>query len=75
MELEKAILENEGLIYKIASKFRNYASIEDLYQAGCIGIIKGFSNYDESKGVKFSSYIYSYIIGEMKDFLRKARSL
>ena len=63
--VKMAILENEGLIYKIASYF-NYGSIDDLYQAGCIGIIKGYNNYKENMNTKFSTYIYSYILGEMK---------
>ena len=75
MEIENAILENEGLIYSLAHKFTNYASIDDLYQAGCLGIIKGFSNYDKSKNVKFSSYIYSYILGEMKSLIYKENTL
>ena len=75
MDIEKAILDNEGLIYKLAYKFTRYASIDDLYQAGCIGIMKGFSNYDESKNVKFSTYIYSYILGEMKSLIYKDNAL
>jgi len=55
------ILENEKLIYKAASYLKNYSNIDDLYQAGCMGIIKGYKNYDESKNTKFSTYIYSYI--------------
>lgn len=75
MEIEKLILENEKLIYKLAHKFKNYASIEDLYQAGCIGVIKGAPNYDKSKNTKFSTYIYTYILGEMKSLVQKENSL
>lgn len=64
--VKMAILENEGLIYKIASYFNAYYNIQDLYQAGCMGIIKGYSNYNPSMNTKFSTYIYSYILGEMK---------
>lgn len=74
-QIEKAIIENEKLIYKLAHYFSNYASIEDLYQAGCIGIIKGFPNYDKERNVKFSTYIYSYIIGEMKKLVRETSSI
>lgn len=74
-QIEQAILENEGLIYKLAYLFNNYASTEDLYQAGCIGIIKGFPNYDKTKKVKFSTYIYSYIMGEMKKLVREESPL
>ena len=75
MELEKAILENENLIYKLAYKFTNYACIDDLYQAGCMGIIKGFPNYDKNRGVKFSTFIYSYILGEMKGLIHRENTL
>lgn len=70
-DIAATILENEGLIYKTASYFSGYGSIEDLYQAGCIGIMKGAQNYDPNKGAKFSTYIYSYIIGEMKTLVRE----
>ncbi|MBR3362809.1 MAG: sigma-70 family RNA polymerase sigma factor [Bacilli bacterium] len=75
MDIEKAILENEGLIYKLAHRFTKYACIDDLYQAGCVGIMKGFSNYDKSRNVKFSTYIYSYILGEMKSLIYKENTL
>lgn len=69
--ITQIILENEGLIYKAANYFKNYSTIDDLYQAGCIGIIKGLPNYDKTKNTKFSTYIYSYIIGEMKKLVRE----
>ncbi len=69
------ILENEKLIYKAASYFKNYSNIDDLYQAGCMGIIKGYKNYDESKNTKFSTYIYSYILGEMKKLVREDKQV
>lgn len=73
-DLKDVILENEGLIYKAASYFKGY-NIDDLYQAGCLGIISGTPNYDETKGAKFSTYIYSYIIGEMKKLVREDKPL
>lgn len=69
------ILENEGLIYKIASYFKGYSNIDDLYQAGCMGIINGIPNYDETKNTKFSTYIYSYIYGEMKKLVREDKAV
>ena len=52
-ELIKA---NEGLIYKIASKYSKYYSIEDLYQVGSIGIIKAYKKYREDSNAKSSIY-------------------
>lgn len=62
------------LIKKIASKFYN-ASFEDLYQAGCIGLLKAKRNYKESKNAKFSTYAYEYIYGEMYNYVNSEKSL
>ena len=74
-DITQIILENEGLIYKVASYFTDYANKDDLYQAGCIGIIEGLPNYDSAKGTKFSTYIYSYILGEMKKLIREDKPI
>ncbi len=68
------IKENENLIYKLASKYKDYYSIDDLYQAGCVGVIKACKNYN-NKDVKFSTYAYKYILGEIIDFIRKDKSI
>lgn len=73
--IQMAILENEGLIYKIANYYSSYCDIDDLYQAGCMGIIKGYANFKESKNTKFSTYIYSYILGEMKKVINEDKLL
>lgn len=52
------------LIYKIANQFYGIEK-EDLYQAGILGLIKASKNYKASSGVKFSSYAYFDIYGEM----------
>ena len=69
------IKENENLIYKIASKYSNEYSIDDLYQAGCIGIIKACKKYNDNYNAKFSTYAYKYILGEMIDFIRKDKNI
>lgn len=71
-ELIKA---NEGLIYKIASKYTKYYNIEDLYQVGSIGIIKAYKKYRSESGAKFSTYAYKYVLGEIIDFIRKDRNI
>lgn len=75
VELENLIEENQNLIYSIAHSFGRKESMEDLFQVGCIGIINAYKNYDPSYGVKFSTYAYSYIVGEMKKFLREDRGI
>ncbi len=69
------IKENENLIYKLASHYSHYYNINDLYQAGCIGIIKAYKKYDNNSSCKFTSYAYKYILGEMIDFIRKDRNI
>ena len=64
MKLDNLIKESEGLIYKIASFFYGVEK-EDLYQAGVLGIIKAYQNYQSGGNTKFSSYAYNYIYGEM----------
>ena len=71
MDIVNLIEENEKLIYKLASFFTNCASLEDLYQAGCLGIIKASKNYDSNRSTKFSSYAYDYILGEMRLLIRQ----
>ncbi len=53
------------LIYSIMKRFKNYANKDDLYQAGYIGLINAYQNYDSSYGAKFTTYAYPYILGEM----------
>jgi len=74
-EVYNAIKDNEHLIYKLASNYSDYYNINDLYQAGCIGIIKAYKNYDNNNSCKFSTYAYKYILGEMIDFIRKDRNI
>ena len=64
MTKEQIINENAGLIYEIAKKFYGYPK-EDLFQAGVLGLLKAFKNYDPSYGAKFSSFAYTSIYGEM----------
>ena len=72
---DSLIKDNEWLIYEIASKYTNYYNIEDLYQAGTIGIIKASKTYKSEYNVKFSTYAYKSILGEIVDFIRKDRSI
>ncbi len=69
------IKESEGLIYKIASKYSMYYNIEDLYQVGTIGVIKAYKNYKRDTSVKFSTYAYKYILGEIIEFIRCDRNI
>ena len=68
---DKKITENIGLVHSIANRFRNRgADYDDLFQAGCVGLIKAVDNFDESKGVAFSTYAVPVIMGEIKRIFR-----
>ena len=69
------IKSNEKLIYSIASNFRNYKSMEDLYQAGCLGLICAYKNFDEKRDCKFTTYAYPYIFGEMRKLVREDKGI
>ena len=68
---EKFIVANMRLVLSIIKRFwmKNKSS-DDVFQAGCIGLIKAIDNFDLSVGVKFSTYAVPMIIGEIKRFLR-----
>lgn len=69
--LEKIIEANTGLIWSIVKRFSGRGHLqEDLYQIGCIGLIKAVQRYDESYNVKITTYSVPYIIGEIKKFIR-----
>ena len=69
------ILENEGMIYKIINKYKNYFELEDLYQVAVIGLIKAYKNYKNNYNTKFTSYAYPYILGEVIKYINEYRSI
>jgi len=73
--MEKLILENRNLIYSITKYFESYSNKEDLFQAGCVGMIMAYKNYDSSMNVKFTTYAYPYILGEMKKLVREDKGI
>lgn len=68
---DQLVTENFGLIWSIVRRFmgRGYEP-EDLFQIGCIGIMKAIDKFDMSYDVKFSTYAVPMITGEIKRFLR-----
>lgn len=69
--LNKIVQKNSGLIWSIVNRFtgRGYDK-EDLYQIGCIGLIKAVKRFDINYKVKITTYSVPYIIGEIKRFIR-----
>lgn len=65
------IEENIGLVHSIAKRFTGRGvDYEDLFQTGCIGLIKAVDNFDESKGFRFSTYAVPVIMGEIRRIFR-----
>ncbi len=73
--LDNIILENSNLVHYVCSKYQGYTDMEDLYQVGVIGLIKAYKNYDETKEVKFSTYAFSYIVGEVSNYVRENKAI
>ena len=62
---------NLPLVTSISKKFINRGyDYEDIYQIGCMGLVKAINNFDDKYNVKFSTYAVPMIIGEIKRFLR-----
>ena len=74
-EEEEVILKNSNLIYSIINKYTKYYDVDDLYQTGVIGILKAYKNYDSSKNCKFSTYAYTYILGEVLKYVNNNRNI
>lgn len=73
---EKMINGNLKLILSVLKKFNSRGEcIDDLFQVGCIGLIKAIDNFDVSHGVKFSTYAVPMIIGEIRRYLRDNGSI
>lgn len=69
------IVDNEKLVYSIINKFKGYFDMDDLYQVGMIGLIKASKNFNKSEGVKFSTYAYTYVFGEVNKYIRENNNL
>lgn len=68
---EEKIEKNIGLVHSIAARFKGRGvDYEDLFQNGCVGLIKAVDNFDESKGFAFSTYAVPVIMGEIKRIFR-----
>lgn len=65
------VTENLGLVHSCANRFRGRGvDYDDLFQAGCVGLIKAASGFDETLGFRFSTYAVPAILGEIKRIFR-----
>lgn len=68
---EALINDNYGLVHACANKFRGRGvEYDDLFQAGCVGLIKAADNFDASRGFAFSTYAVPVILGEIRRIFR-----
>lgn len=72
--MEREIIEKySDKIYNIVKRI-SYYDRDDLFQAGCMGLIKAYRNYNSDKGA-FFSYAYKYILGEIKAYIRENKNI
>ena len=73
---DDAINANIGLVHACANRFRGRGiEYDDLFQAGCMGLVKAYDAFDEDRGVKFSTYAVPVILGEIKRLFRDGGSV
>lgn len=68
---DKILMENTGLIWSVVKRFLNRGyEREDLFQIGCIGMLKAIDRFDDRFQVAFSTYAVPMIMGEIRRFIR-----
>ena len=70
------IENNLGLVHSCAGRFKGRGiEYDDLYAAGCMGLVKAYDGFDESRGLCFSTYAVPVILGEIKKLFRDGGSV
>ena len=73
---EKFAIGNMRLVLSVVQRFRERkGNSDDIFQVGCVGLLKAIDNFDVSLNVKFSTYAVPMIIGEIKRFMRDNNSI
>ncbi|MEG0894225.1 MAG: sigma-70 family RNA polymerase sigma factor, partial [Oscillospiraceae bacterium] len=68
---DEFVKKNLGLVHSCANKFKGrHIEYDDLFSAGCMGLLKAISGFDESRGLMFSTYAVPVILGEIKRLFR-----
>ena len=68
---EEFITSNMGLVHSCAKRFKGKGiEYEEMFAAGCVGLIKAYDAFDNSRGVQFSTYAVPVILGEIKKLFR-----
>lgn len=73
---EQFIRGNLRLVLSVIQRFNNRGeNVDDLFQVGCIGLIKAIDNFDLGQNVRFSTYAVPMVIGEIRRYLRDNNSI
>lgn len=76
MNNDEFVKANLPLVHSLANRFRGRGiEYEELYSAGCVGLVKACANFDESRGLCFSTYAVPVILGEIKRLFRDSGSV
>ena len=76
LKLNDELINNyKVLVYGIIKNYSNESNKEDLFQAGMVGIMEASKKYDIASGVKFTTFAYKYILGEVLKYLREDRNM
>ncbi|HCD69625.1 MAG TPA: flagellar biosynthesis protein FliA, partial [Ruminococcaceae bacterium] len=71
MTRDEFIEKNLPLVHSLANRFRGRGiDYEELYSAGCVGLVKAYDNFDFERGLKFSTYAVPVILGEIRRLFR-----
>ncbi len=71
MDRNQTISENIGLVHACARRFKGRGmEYDDLFQAGCLGLVKAVDHFDNERGVQFSTYAVPVILGEIRRLFR-----
>lgn len=72
---EYFVIQNQGLVYSCIQRFLYKGNKDDLFQIGCVGLMKAINNFDLSRELQFSTYAIPIILGEIKRFFRDDQSI
>ena len=73
---DEAVMGNLRLVLSVVQRFTNRGeNLDDLFQVGCIGLIKSVDNFDVTLNVRFSTYAVPMILGEIRRYLRDNNSI
>jgi len=72
---DEMVMEYDTYIYSFMRYFEGYPNKEDLFQAGRMGLLMAYQKFDDSLGVKFTTYAYSSIYGEMCKLVREDKGI